>query len=164
MNELRDEKYRYWLTYLLDDLPVGAKFKPELLHLTFVTWFVTDMPEEELIKSFYEHFSGRESFDVSVGSDIHLGPHEEISVIPVEPIPEVLELHAAGLNWFEEIGGRWAVKHPYAGDEFIPHIRRRSTTDLKNGDTLHVGSLTLVKALRRPDDERIVAAKVLLGG
>jgi hypothetical protein len=66
------KKYRYWLTFLLEDLPVGAKFKPELLHLTFITWFVVEIAEEELINRFYDRFSGFKAFDVPIGNDIHL--------------------------------------------------------------------------------------------
>jgi hypothetical protein len=161
MNEPKKGKYRYWLPFLLEDLPVGANFKPGVLHITFITWFVADLPEEELIDSFYETFSGRQAFDIKIGRDLHLGPHEDVSVVSVEPTSQTLQLHADGLNWFEKIEARWAVKNPYMGDEFIPHIRRRSDTNLKIGDIMKINSLSLVKALRRPDDVREVAAKVL---
>jgi hypothetical protein len=163
VSDSKVKKYRYWLTYLLDDLPVGAKFQPSKPHLTFINWFVVDIPEDKLIESFYKNFDGRSAFSATIGSDLYLGPRDEVSVIAVEPVPAILELHAEGLNWLEKIEARWAVKNPYNGDEFIPHIRRREDITLKPGDILKVNSLSLIKAIRRPDDGREVAAKVLFG-
>lgn len=165
MNGLKTEKYRYWLTYLLDDLPVGAAFTPSALHITIIPWFVVGPESEEsLVESFSSTFSLFKKFTVTIGNNVSLGPREDVSVLLVENQPQIEKLHKAALEWFDVIEARWAVKNPYVGEEFIPHIRRREKTSLKKGDTLEFSSLSLIKALRRADDMRIVEAKVRWNG
>jgi hypothetical protein len=64
------------------------------------------------------------------------------------------------LGWFNLLNARWAVKSPYVGEQYIPHIRRRAGHNLSEGETLEISSLTLVCANRRGDDVRNVIAKV----
>ena len=164
MNQLIDkktEKYRYWITYLLKDMPVGGRFNPGVLHITVVPWFVTDMAEASLIQSFYDQYSGLSSFDVQVGRQTKFKHKREVQVNLVEPIPEILQLHATTLNWINEIGGRWSVKNPHVGDEYVPHIRRRPGNRLSEGQRLHISSISLIKALRQDSNEREVVAKAL---
>ena len=56
----------------------------------------------------------------------------------------------------------YIVKNPHAGQDYIPHVRRRQGHNLSEGDFIHITSLSLVRANRRGDDIRIVAAKVIL--
>lgn len=162
VNVLKTEKYRYWLTYLLEDLPAGANFSPSDLHMTVIPWFVVDDEvEENLPALFKSEFSNVDSFIVRIGADVSLGPRDDISVLLIEGNPKVYDLHNKAFAWFESINGRWAVKNPYVGEEYKPHIRRRKQTWLRQGDKLNINSLVLVKALRRTDDFRLVEGKVL---
>lgn len=162
MSELKTEKYRYWLTYLLEDLPVGAAFEPGDLHVTLIPWFVVPPDvEATLAKTFELAFSGHKAFDLKVNGEVSLGPRQDISVFLLDSRPEIYELHKKALGWFESLEAKWAVKNPYVGDEFKPHIRRRPNTYLHKGDKIHFNSLTLVQALRRSDNVRTVKAKVV---
>lgn len=153
-------KQRYWITFLLDDLPEGKSFTPGLLHLTIIPWFVTDISEAEVLKSFKSYFSDAKKLDVKIGPTTSFGPHKDVTVSLIDPNPELLKIHSMALKWFEQIKARWAVKNPYVGHEFKPHIRRRSETELKENDILRLNSLSLVKANRQENNVRTVAAKV----
>lgn len=165
MNESKPKKYRYWLTHLLRDLPAGAEFSPGELHITVIPWFVVEPEVElELNKSFIENFSGQAPFEVSIGGEVSLGPRQDISVFLLEDSQEITQLHNQAVEWFEKLNARWAVKHPYAKDEYIPHIRRREGNLLRPGDKVNFNSLSLVRALRRADEVREVAAKAVFNG
>lgn len=161
MNQLKIKKYRYWLTYLRDDLSVGAEFQPGILHITFLTWFVSELGEEEIIETFYKKFSKVKTFDVKVGKQIMLGPKKDVAVNLLELNPEVLNLHQAGLAWFKQIHARWAVKQPHVDNDYVPHIRRRGGSSFNEGDIWSLSSLSLVKALRHEDGSRLVAARAI---
>lgn len=161
MSVSKIEKYRYWLTYMLDDMPVGTDFLPTALHATVLPWFVVDPGvESALNESFISQFSGSGTFTVVVGEEASLGPREDVSVLLLEDAPQLFDIHKMALNWFESLNARWAVKHPYVGDDYVPHIRLRSDTQLVKGDKLPISAIYLVKALRRASDDRQVAAKV----
>lgn len=161
MSELKINKYRYWLIFLLDDLDVGAVFEPRLLHVTFIPWFVTDaMSEEEIIESFNKQFRGLQSFTVKLDRKVMLGPDQDVPVNLLDRTPGILGLHNMSLEWFKKVGARWAVKNPHVDAEFIPHIRRRPGFGLQVGDSLNIMSLCLVKARRQEDGIRLIAAKV----
>ena len=155
-------KLRYWITFLLDDVPEGEKFQPGLLHITIIPWFVADISEQDIIKSFKDNFSSIKRIDATIGGLKNFGENKEVAVSLVEPSAALLEIHKQALKWLEEINARWAVKNAYAGDEFKPHIRWRSEAKLQQSDILHLNSLTLVKAARQEDNIRVVAKKVSL--
>jgi hypothetical protein len=162
VSELKAEKQRYWLTYLLDDLPIGETFGIEKLHLTVIPWFVTDkLSENRVVKSFEAKFSGLQTIQTEIGQVVEMGGRDVV-VNLVQPQNNLLEIHRLSLDWFDEIDGRWAVKNPYVGEDYKPHIRRRSQTSLKPGDKLTLNNLSLIKASRTEDFVREVAAKVEL--
>ena len=162
MNELiKAERQRYWLTFLIEDLPVGATFRPGLLHITVLPWFVSGVAEDELLKSFHSWFGRVDILSVALGPKEKFGPRKDISVNSVFA-PQLLAVHQAAIEWFSDIGARWAVKTPHVGSEYKPHIRRRRGTRLKEGQTLLLNSLSLVKARRREDNAREVAGRILL--
>jgi 2'-5' RNA ligase len=157
------DKPRYWVTHLLKDLDVGTTFKPDVLHFTIVPWFVTEIEDEEIVKSFYRQFSAELAFDAHIGQTDEFKDRRKILINPVDPSPEILTLHQKTLNWLSELEARWAVKKPHVGPDYIPHIRRRGGShNLTEGDVLHISSLSLIRAHRRGDDLRTVAAKVEL--
>ncbi len=160
MSDKKIKKLRYWLAYMLDEMPAGTVFKPGLLHITLLTWFVLEMEENKLVKSFTDEFIRQQPFDVKTGKKTSLGPKEDI---PVNLLTGsgIRQLHAKSLEWFERIGARWAVKDPHAGDQYLPHIRRRPGTHLKEGTLLHINSLSLIRATRQEDGRREVAARVI---
>lgn len=162
MAEKKADKPRYWVTYLLPHLPVGAHFNPGELHLTILPWFVTEIGDKKVVNSFYEWFKNQPAFDITVGRAKEFKHKRTIPVNLVQDSPELLNLHKMAMDWFKWLAARWAVKTPYVEDEFMPHIRRRPGHNLSQGDTLHIGSLSLVRAHRRGDELRTVAAKVEL--
>jgi hypothetical protein len=153
-------KQRYWITFLLDDLNEGDKFQPGILHLTIIPWFVADITEQEVIEIFKSSFVDLPKIDASVGAITDFGPNDEVKVSLVEDSSDISKIHERALNLFNKINAHWAVKNPYVGDEFKPHIRRRPGVAVKEGDILHLNSLVLVKANRQEDNLRSVAAKV----
>jgi hypothetical protein len=153
-------KQRYWITFLLDNLGEDKNFPPGVLHLTIIPWFVTDIPEQEVIKAFNSIFLGLPKTDIKIGSLSDFGPNDEVGVRLVEYSPDLFKIHNSALELFNKINGRWAVKNPYVGDDFKPHIRRRSADQIKEGDILYLKSLSLVKANRLEDNIRTIAAKV----
>jgi 2'-5' RNA ligase len=155
-------KQRYWLTFLLEDLDVGNTFKPGLLHFTLVTWFMTNMPEQEIIDSFNSTFANTKSLKVKVGKSVNFGPKKDVPAALVDAIPELLKLHYKALQWMKKIEARWVVKNPYAGEEFRPHIRLQPDARISEGKILPLNSLSLIKAKRQEDNVRTVAAKVPL--
>ncbi|HSX18201.1 MAG TPA: 2'-5' RNA ligase family protein [Candidatus Saccharimonadales bacterium] len=161
MPEKKADKKRYWLTFLFKDLPVGATFKPHVLHLTIITWFVTELTDEQVQESFNQTFSGQKTFEINIGKQDEFKHNRKISVNLISSSPELALLHQKGLNWFNQINARWAVKNPHIGDEFIPHFRRRQGHNFEEGDKLTISSLSLVSAYRRGDDLRTVSAKVV---
>jgi 2'-5' RNA ligase len=162
-NVKKADRLRYWLTYLLKDLDVGTTFKPDALHLTFIPWFISEEPHEEIIKSFYDYFSNQKAFTVMVGQTHEFKNKRKIPINLVKPSAELLALHGKTLDWFGQLEGRWAVKNPHVGDDYIPHIRRRQGHNVNEGDRLNISSLSLVTAARRGDEVRTVAARVRFG-
>lgn len=160
MSDKRADKLRYWLTYLLDDLPVGGTFKPSALHLTIIPWFVTEMVENEVIGSFIKTFSGLPAIELTVGKEDEFKHKRRILINHIGPREKIVPLHDKALEWFLEIEARWAVEKPHVGDEFIPHIRRRDGKNVDEASKFLISSLSLVKARRRGDEYREVAAKV----
>jgi hypothetical protein len=153
-------KQRFWVTFLLNDLVEGNTFAPGIIHLTIIPWFVADVPEQDIIESFRKFFIGFKQLDIRVGPQVNFGPQNDVSVNLLNPTPQLTEIHNTALKWFEQIDARWAVKNPYVGKEFKPHIRRRPGIQIKENDILHLKSLSLVKANRQENNIRIIAAKV----
>lgn len=153
-------KQRYWLTFLLQDLPAGASLGVETLHLTVIPWFVTDiLTDQEVCDSFQETFQELSSLQIEVTETTPMSGRE-VEVSLVQPADKLKQIHQAALVWFTKIGGRWAVKNPYAGAEYLPHIRRRSGADLRPGQKITLSHLSLVRADRAENWQRQVAARV----
>jgi 2'-5' RNA ligase len=159
MNVNSIDKHRYWLAFLLDDLPVGATFQPGLLHITVIPWFVLKTERRQLAEDFYSKFANLESFDAKVASEIMFGPKKGVPVSLIEYTKELERIHRVALDWFRQIGARWAVKTPHVSSEYRPHVRRRRGTKLNQGDLLRVSSLSLISARRQEDGRRQVIAK-----
>lgn len=160
MADKETDKYRYWLAFLLADLPVGATFQPGILHVTIIPWFVVEIDGAELRESFNKTFGQFQAFDARVGERTMFGPDRDVPVNLIQEAPEIRRLHELALGWFGQVGGRWAVKHPHVSEQYVPHIRRRRGSDLTQGTRLRLDCLTLVKALRGEDGQRSVAGKV----
>ena len=156
----KTDKHRYWLTFLLPDLPTAAVFKPGALHITVIPWFVVEMDEAELLESFSKTFGQLQAFDVRVGETAMLGPDRDVSVNLIEEVPGIMQLHGLALDWMRQLRARWAVKQPHVGSEYIPHVRRRLGLSIAQGARLRLDHLTLVEALRAEDGQRRVAGKV----
>jgi len=155
----KTKKSRFWLAFFLDDLEVGQEFKPGLLHLTIITWSVSDLSDQEVIESFDKFFNSCRAFSIKIGERTKFGSDREVLVNLVEPSDELLGLHRAALNWFSNVNGRWAVKNPHAGEDYKPHIRRRPGTKLQPG-VININHIYLIIAKRQEDEVRRVAAKV----
>lgn len=161
MSVSKAEKSRFWIAFFLDEMPVGAEFTPGELHITLIPWFVTDASDDEVIDSFSKYFSRFKAFTAHLGEKAKFGPKKDAPITLIKQPYELDSLHSASLHWFEQIGGRWAVKNPYVGSEYKPHIRRRRGTRLSQNSML-VDSLTLVSAARKEDHLRRVVAKAVL--
>jgi|GEM_PF-1934862 2'-5' RNA ligase len=158
-SESKTKLYRYYISYLLDDLPVGAKFKPSALHVTILPWFALETDEKPFLDWFYKHFDQIEAFDATVGEPMMFGPKKDVPVNLIGPKEEFLQLHQLALSWFGELGARWAERDPYVGDDYKPHVAQRRGFVLTEGETMPINSLSLFKASRREDHIREVAAK-----
>ena len=143
-------------------MEVGETFKPGLLHVTIVTWFVSDLDDDELIKSFKKEFAERKAFRLSLGKIIKFGRKKNIPANLIRYSEEIIDLHGQALDWMGRLRGRWAVKNPYMAEDYKPHIRRRPGTKIKEGDDLEIEYLYLISANRTEDNIRTVAAKVRL--
>lgn len=161
MNESKTNQHRYLIAYLLDDLPVGAEFKPSALHISILPWFALETEEGPFLNWFYKHFDSFESFDATADRRAMFGPKKDVPVSIMEPESKFMELHKMALSWFGAVGARWAEHDPYVGDDYIPHIAQRRGYVLDEGEKLHIGSLTLFKALRQEDHVRAVAARAV---
>lgn len=162
MSASKAEKLRYWVTFLLDDLKAGQEFSVEALHLTVVPWFVTDeVDNKQLTASFLKNFANLPAFEIVVGPQKEMGGRG-VSVNLVEPCDELLQLHTKALGWLDGLSARWALKNPYVGSDYRPHIRRRDNTVIQEGQHLRLTNLSLVKAARQEDWRRVVAARVEL--
>lgn len=160
MSVSKAEKSRFWLAYFLRDMPVGTEFSHGELHLTIIPWFVSDLADEKITLSFNENFSDSRALQLRMGEKARFGPKKDAPITLIEPSAEFAGLHAQALLWFDSLEGRWAVKNPYVGAQYQPHIRRRRGTKLPR--QLAIDSLSLVKATRQEDGLRYVAAKVRL--
>ena len=161
-NAPKTKLYRYYISYLLHDLPVGAKFKPSELHITVLPWFALETDEQPFIDWFYRNFDQCQAFDATVDTPMMFGPKKDVPVNLIEPKDKFLQLHKLALSWFGELGARWAEKDPYVGDDYKPHVAQRHGLVLEEGQNLHIGAITLFKALRREDHTRTVVAKAQL--
>ncbi len=160
-SESKTKLYRYYISYLLDDLPVGAKFKPSALHITILPWFALETAEEPFIDWFCRHFDQIQAFDAVVSEPRMFGPKKDVPVSLIEPKEKFLKLHQLALSWFGELGARWAERDPFVGDDYKPHVAQRRGFVLTEGETLHIDSLSLFRALRREDHIRTVMAKAI---
>ncbi len=158
-NASKTNLYRYYISYLLDDLPVGAKFDSSALHITILPWFAIETDEGPFLEWFYKHFDEVKAFEAVVGEPMMFGPRKDVPVNLMEPKEKFLELHQLALSWFGELGARWAERDPYVGDDYKPHVAQRRGFVLEQGQTLPIKSISLFKATRRPDHIRQVAAK-----
>lgn len=161
-NVKKVDKLRYWIALMLEDLPVGTQFQPGRLHITIIPWFVSDQEEAKIINSFNLKFSKINKFTVTVGKNALFGPKKDVSVSLIKPNQALLSLHCFSLQWFDEIGARWAVKNAHVDRDYKPHIRRRRGTKIKIGQIFKINSLSLIKAARHEDGQRVVAAQILL--
>ena len=162
MSDSETKPYRYYIVYLMDGLPLQATFKPSALHITILPWFALETEEKTFIKWFYSHFDVVQAFEAEVGEQRLFGPRKDVSVNLIEPKTSFLDLHKLALSWFGQLGARWAEKDPYVGDDYLPHVAQRRGFVLTEGQNLLIDSLTLVKARRREDHIRTVAAKAQL--
>lgn len=162
MSASKADKCRFWIAIFLNDLRPETVFHPGLLHLTLIPWFVSDTPDKIVVEAFTSKFAHYKKFSLKLGERTTFGPNQDISVNLVEPSGNLSVLHQISLDYFSSIGGRWAVKNPYVGSEFKPHIRRRRGTKLKAGQIIRVDRIDLVKARREEDHLRQLAAKVEL--
>ncbi|MBX4199529.1 2'-5' RNA ligase family protein [Candidatus Saccharibacteria bacterium] len=161
MSASKAERSRFWVAYFIDDMPVGTEFMPGALHLTLIPWFVADKTDKEINESFEDYFSRFSAFNIHLGEKAKFGPKKDAPITLVEPTFSIMELHEACLSWLDKLSGRWAVKNPYIGVQYRPHIRRRRGTRLTQ-QVININSITLVSAARREDHIRHVAAKVAL--
>jgi hypothetical protein len=155
-------KQRYWITFLLDELPYGATFHPGLLHLTVVPWFVTDLPYDEVVRMFNQEFQGLSKFEILIGVKVNFGPRKNVPVSLVRINDDLLQIHDRSLHWLDQIEARWAVKNPYVDDQYKPHIRRRQGIKIAEAESIKLNAIYLITANRQEDDIREVAAKVNL--
>lgn len=162
MNESKTKPFRYYISYLLDDLPIGATFKPSALHITILPWFALETDEGPFLTWFYDHFKEKQAFMATVMQRRLFGPKKDVPVNLIEPSDRFLEFHNLALSWFGQVGARWAEKDPYVGDDYLPHVAQRQGFVLQEGQQLLINSLTLFKATRREDHIRHVAAKAQL--
>ncbi len=158
-NALKTNQHRYLIAYLLDDLPISAKFKPSALHITILPWFALETDEGPFLTWFYNHFDRVPAFNATVGKKKLFGPQKDVPVNLMEPERKFMQLHTLALSWFGKVGARWAEKDPYVGNDYLPHVAQRQGFVLEEGQTLPITSLTLFKAARREDHIRQVAAK-----
>jgi 2'-5' RNA ligase len=156
------ERSRFWITFLLEDLPVDATFHPGLLHITVIPWFVSDLEDQDVINAFKKAFEGTKKFEVKLGEGAKFGPKRNVGVTLIEISFSLDRLHHQTLRFFEKIQGRWAVKRPHIDDQYIAHVRRRRGTKLPKAGTIQLTTLSLIKAQRLEDNIRQVAAKVEL--
>jgi 2'-5' RNA ligase len=160
VNVKKADRPRYWVTLLFRDLGLGATFSPQELHLTVVPWFVTELPEAEVIKSFKFHYAGQKPFEITVGELKDFRSGRRISVNLVKPVRRLKALHDMTLDWMKDLDGRWAVKSPYVATDYVPHIRRRRGRNFNEHDKIQLNNISFIKAFRRGDDLRTVIAKV----
>lgn len=159
MNQRKTDKYRYYISHLLEDFPVGTKFRPFALHITILPWFALETQEAPFIEWFYKKFGNIQAFDTVAERRDMFGPRKDVPVSILSPKDKFMELHLDALSWFGEVGARWAERDPYVGDDFVPHVAQRNGFVLEEGEKLHIGSLTLFKAHRQEDQIRIVVAR-----
>lgn len=157
----KTKPYRYFIVYLLKNLAEGVRFTPQEMHITILPWFALETDEKQFIDWFYTHFDRLHPFDAYVGEQKFFGPKKDVPVSIIEPRDEFWRLHELALSWFGELGARWAEKDPYVGDDFVPHIAQRHGFVLEENQKFHITSLTLVRAKRREDHIRTVAAKAM---
>ncbi|MEK7096234.1 MAG: hypothetical protein AAB896_03030, partial [Patescibacteria group bacterium] len=148
-NALKTKPYRYFIAYLLDDLPIGAKFKPSALHILILPWFALETDEGPFLTWFYDHFDRVPAFNATVSERKLFGPKKDVPVSIMEPERKFMQLHRLALSWFGKVGARWAERDPYVGNDYVPHVAQRHGFVLEQGQTLPITSLTLVKAARR---------------
>ncbi len=158
-NALKTKPYRYFIAYMLDDLPIGAKFKPSALHILVLPWFALETDEGPFLTWFYDHFDRVPAFNAVVGKQKLFGPQKDVPVNLMEPERKFMQLHMLALSWFGKVGARWAEKDPFVGSDYVPHVAQRRGFVLTEGERLPITSLTLVKAARHEDQIRQVAAK-----
>jgi len=161
VNELKTSQHRYTAAVLLNDLPIGAHFKPSELHITVLQWFALETDEGLFLNWFYEHFAHLPAFDATAGERALFGLKKDVPVSILEPQEKFMELHKLALSWFGAMGARWAEKDPYVGDDYIPHIAQRHGYVIEQNQIIHIASLSLFKASRDKDDVRLVAAKAI---
>ena len=160
MNVKKADRPRYWVTFLFRALAVGETFSPDELHLTVIPWFVTELPEDEVIMSFKLHFAGQKPFEITIGELKDFRSGRRISVNLAKPVRRLKAFHKTTLDWMKDLEGRWAVKSPFVARDYVPHIRRRRGRNLSEHDKVELKNISLIKALRRGDDLRTVIAKV----
>ena len=121
-NALKTKLYRYYISYLLRDLPVGAKFDPSELHITILPWFALETNEGPFVDWFYKFFGQIEAFMATVSEPRMFGPKKDVPVNLIEPKDKFLQLHHLALSWFGELGARWAERDPYVGDDYKSYV------------------------------------------
>ncbi|MEX2006744.1 MAG: 2'-5' RNA ligase family protein [Candidatus Saccharimonadales bacterium] len=142
------------------DLAEGEVFKTGLAHITVIPWFVVE-DDQQLTKVFHQQFEQTKSFNVHLGSKVMFGPKKDVPAILVTATPEILRIHHLALDLMDKVGARWAVKHPHASKDYVPHIRLREGFKFREGKEIELTSLILVRAARKEDNIRHVMAEVV---
>jgi 2'-5' RNA ligase len=147
---------------MLEPMPIGEEFEVWPPHITIVPWFPCDDPER-LDKVLAKIAAGHQPFKAKAGKTEDWGRKDKFGVIKVQDDGQLHRLHWDVFKNLEKNGFPIHQKD-YLGDKYTPHITLRNSltkeANLKRGDKIAVGHLTLIKQLRLKVSGRMIKSPV----
>lgn len=141
---------RYAIVFLINPLEAGIKFERAgwPLHITIAPPFKYIPGLKGLDQTLANVLSHHRPCEVTVGREDLLGSRHDVPVVLVQPSDTLEKLRSHLYELLLQHGAIYVgPQHP-----FVPHITLRSHKPVQQGQTLHVGQLSIVE-LAPGDDE-----------
>ncbi len=142
--QIYPRKTEYMVAFLLDSKLPNGSFMRWPLHITIVPWFEIDDPSNA-IEVFNKVCIAHKPFSVLVGEPTYLGPRQTIDVNIIEKSHPLDSLHRDLIDDLETAQVRFKSSK-YIGDNYQPHITKKSYARVQPGYHLKIKSLYFLEA------------------
>lgn len=136
---------KYTLVQFLEPQTNGTRFSMEEwpIHVTLADTFAIDL-SDSLIQELHAMLSQQKSHHITASDDLRFGTEgNPLIVVGFEKSIELQTLHAALIDFLEKQGA--AFNSPeFTQDGFIAHSTIQNGSRIDKGDSLHIGSLSLI--------------------
>jgi len=139
---------RYVIIKLLEQLKDGDEFFPDSypLHITIVPSFQLENMDDYLLKKIKQLCANFDVFTVKAGDDEFFGPNKEVHVTTIRMDNELHRLHDSLVDVLSEASAIFDEPE-YMLENYRAHATIQESHRLNDGDTVTIGSITIIDKL-----------------